>query len=57
VEIENPLPDDDARPAESNRMALDNIRQRLALAYEEGARLRVRRDETIFRVDLTVPIQ
>ncbi|RFF31103.1 sensor histidine kinase [Wenzhouxiangella sediminis] len=54
-EVVNPLPADSARPAESNRMALDNIRQRLALAYEEGARLKTRREAGCFRVELTVP--
>ena len=54
-EIVNPLPGDSARPAESNRMALDNIRQRLALAYEEGARLRTHREEGRFRVELMLP--
>lgn len=54
-EIVNPLPDEAARPAESNRMALDNIRQRLALAYEEGARLKTRREDGRFRVELTLP--
>lgn len=55
-EIVNPVPDESARPAESNRMALDNIRQRLALAYEEGARLRTHREEGRFRVELTLPV-
>jgi two-component system sensor histidine kinase AlgZ len=54
-EITNPVPDDAARPPESNRMALENIRQRLALAYEEGARLRTRREDGQFRVELTLP--
>lgn len=54
-EIVNPVPDESARPAESNRMALDNIRQRLALAYEEGARLKTRREDGQFRVELVVP--
>ncbi len=54
-EVVNPLPDDSARPAESNRMALDNIRQRLALAYEEGARLKTHREDGRFRVELILP--
>ncbi len=54
-EIVNPVPGDSARPAESNRMALDNIRQRLALAWEEGARLRTRREDGHFHVELIVP--
>lgn len=54
-EIVNPVPDDSARPPESNRMALDNIRQRLALAYEEGARLKTHREKGRFRVELILP--
>lgn len=54
-EIINPLADDSARPPESNRLALDNIRQRLALAFEEGAGLKVRRDKGTFRAELTLP--
>lgn len=54
-EIVNPVPEEAARPAESNRMALDNIRQRLVLAYEDGARLKTRREDGRFRVELTVP--
>jgi len=53
--IVNPVPEASARPAESNRMALDNIRQRLALAYEEGARLRTNREGNEFRVELVLP--
>ncbi len=54
-EITNPLAEHNARPAESNRLALDNIRQRLALAFEEGAGLKTRRDKTTFRAELTLP--
>lgn len=54
-EVVNPVADEAARPAESNRMALDNIRQRLALAYEEGARLRTHREGNEFRVELVLP--
>lgn len=53
--VTNPLAETSARPAESNRMALDNIRQRLALAWEEGAKLKTRREDGHFRVELTVP--
>jgi two-component system sensor histidine kinase AlgZ len=55
-EVVNPVPDEAARPAESNRMALDNIRQRLALAWEEGAYLRTHRENKQFRVELVIPL-
>ncbi|NBB93056.1 MAG: sensor histidine kinase [Gammaproteobacteria bacterium] len=54
-EITNPLPDTEGQVREGNRMALDNIRQRLALAYEEGARLKIGREDGRFRVELTLP--
>lgn len=54
--IENPVPADEPDPAEGNRMALDNIRQRLELAYEEGARLRTWREDGRFHVELIVPV-
>lgn len=56
--IENPLPDetDDIGQADGNRMALDNVRQRLALAWEEGARLKTGREDGPYRVELVLPI-
>ena len=56
--IENPLPDetDDIGQADGNRMALDNVRQRLALAWEEGARLKTRRESDRFFVEIVLPI-
>lgn len=53
--IENTVPEDES-PAPGNRTALDNIRQRLELAYEEGARLRTRREDGRFVVELVLPI-
>jgi len=55
-EIVNPVAEASARPAESNRMALENIRQRLALAWEEGAYLKTHREEKRFRVELVIPL-
>ncbi|WP_376693782.1 sensor histidine kinase [Wenzhouxiangella sp. EGI_FJ10409] len=55
-EIVNPVPEASARPAESNRMALENIRQRLALAWEEGAYLKTHREYKRFRVELVIPL-
>lgn len=53
--ITNPVSDNPERPPESNGTALDNIRQRLALAYEEGARLRTHRQGNEFCVELVLP--
>lgn len=53
--IENPVPADEPDQADGNRMALDNIRQRLELAWEEGARLRTWREDGRFHVELIVP--
>ncbi len=56
-QIENPVPgDEDAGLARGNRMALDNVRQRLALAWEEGARLRTRQEGGCFSAELVLPI-
>lgn len=54
--ISNPLPDPDSRPAEGNRTALDNIRQRLALAYEERYGLKTRIEDGYFIAELTIPV-
>ena len=53
-EIENPLPEG-GKPRNGNQTALANIRQRLALAYDERAGLKIDRDEHQFRVVLTLP--
>jgi two-component system sensor histidine kinase AlgZ len=55
VRVENPLPPDPAHRRAGNGTALDNIRQRLALAYEEGAGLKTDRLGSIFRATLTLP--
>ncbi|MEN1726914.1 MAG: histidine kinase [Pseudomonadota bacterium] len=55
VTIENPIPQH-ARPHhEGNGTALDNIRQRLDLAYEEGAQLKTQTLSHSFRTVLTLP--
>ncbi|WP_147306655.1 MULTISPECIES: sensor histidine kinase [unclassified Wenzhouxiangella] len=55
--IENPVPAKDSKPVPGNRTALENIRQRLELAWEEGAHLRTRRDGNTFRVELLLPLE
>lgn len=54
--IDNPVPEDDDAGSVGNQMALDNIRQRLELAYEEGARLKTQQEDGRFRAELIVPI-
>ena len=56
--IENPLPDraESGQASDGNRMALDNVRQRLDLAWEEGARLRTRQEDGRFSAELVLPV-
>ncbi|WP_376695669.1 sensor histidine kinase [Wenzhouxiangella sp. EGI_FJ10305] len=54
--IENPVPAEESASAPGNRTALENIRQRLELAWEEGAHLRTRRDGNTFCVELVLPL-
>jgi len=53
ITVRNPLPEADAlRTREGNRVALENIRQRLELAYGDRARLQVQ--ESLQRFEVTV---
>ena len=59
--VENPWPGDDEKPAPSraaigNRMALDNIRQRLELAYGERASLKTDSTAELFSAEIRVPV-
>ena len=54
--IENPLADGESGSSAGNRTALDNIRQRLELAYGERGRLKIERDGGVFRATLTLPL-
>ncbi len=55
--VENPLPSPDQPQRQGNRTALENIRQRLALAYEEGASLKTEKTDSMFRAVLTLPLK
>lgn len=59
VEVTNPMPPDTAAKTSGNRVAVDNIAQRLNLIYGEGARLELGRDLRleggVFRVRLVLP--
>lgn len=54
--ISNTLPDNDARSRAGNGIALDNIRQRLALMFQQQAQLHCSRIEQQFRVKLVLPL-
>jgi two-component system sensor histidine kinase AlgZ len=54
IEIDNPRPAQ-ARRRDGNRMAQDNVRQRLALAFGEAARLSVTEDAESYRVNVRIP--
>ena len=56
IEVRNPLPPaSDARRRQGNRIALENIRHRLALAYEKPAKVTNVVDSDCYRVTLWIP--
>jgi len=60
LRVENPWPGDREMPAASgtnggNQMALDNIRQRLELAYGDRASLKIDRTADLFSAEIRVP--
>lgn len=59
VEVENPLPPGESRDSHGNRIAVDNIAQRLSLIYGDAARLELGRDQKlegpVFRARLVLP--
>lgn len=60
VEVENPVPPDDAPGGHGNRIAIDNIAQRLQLIYGDNALLELGRDRNvtgvIYRARLSLPL-
>ncbi len=54
IEIDNPRPSR-ARRRDGNRMAQDNVRQRLALAFGEDAGLTVTEEAESYRVNVRIP--
>ena len=58
LRISNPVCADSSNPRVSgNRLALDNIRQRLELAYDNRATMQLEKNESSFCVTLSIPIQ
>jgi two-component system sensor histidine kinase AlgZ len=60
VEVENPLPPQDVEKKHGNRIAVDNIAQRLQLIYGDRALLELGHDRNIegpiFRARMTLPL-
>ena len=57
LEVENPLPTQHGRASNGNRMAQDNIRQRLALAYGDRARMDIDHTQDRYAVRLRLPLE
>ncbi len=58
LQVCNPLPEQQVSPArEGNQVAIDNIQQRLALAWPGKSSVEVRRENGEYRVTLTFPYQ
>jgi two-component system sensor histidine kinase AlgZ len=57
VSITNPVPKDSDDNGGGHRMALDNIRQRLEAHYQDQASMDLRRNNEIFEVVLTIPLE
>lgn len=57
IEVSNPVPDNEGRSGAGNGMALDNIRERLALHYDEEASMTVTKADGHFRVRIVLPIK
>ncbi|MEW6167367.1 MAG: histidine kinase [Pseudomonadota bacterium] len=59
IEVTNPMAGGDGTPSRGNRIAIDNIAQRLNLIYGDGARLEMGRDLRleggVFRARLVLP--
>jgi two-component system, LytTR family, sensor histidine kinase AlgZ len=57
--VTNPMAGGDGTPSRGNRIAIDNIAQRLNLIYGDGARLEMGRDLRleggVFRARLVLP--
>ncbi|MGH8378951.1 MAG: sensor histidine kinase [Gammaproteobacteria bacterium] len=55
IEISNPLPPAGSTRRHGNQMALDNVRQRLVLAWPDRASLSITADDGVYRVHLHFP--
>ena len=55
--LSNPLPSEDYPRKQGNRMALENIRERLDAHYGDTARLSLEEGDELFTVNLTLPME
>ena len=55
LSVRNPLPVDKLRAGPGNRIAVDNIRERLELAFGPRARLSTAIDATHYEVSIAIP--
>lgn len=55
IKVENPCPERDTAPHPGSRMALQNIRERLALLFDVEARYQVESGKDFYRVEITLP--
>ncbi|MDJ0927237.1 MAG: histidine kinase [Gammaproteobacteria bacterium] len=55
LSVRNPLPVDKLRSGPGNRIAVDNIRERLQLAFGQRARLSTAIDATHYQVSIAIP--
>lgn len=56
LEVLNPVPEEQ-RPSRGERLALNNIRERLRLIYEGRARLKASRHDNVHHVILSIPLK
>ncbi len=55
ITISNPMPTEPTRVSQGSQIALENIRQRLQLAYPGKGRLEVHKQDGYYRVTLCIP--
>jgi two-component system sensor histidine kinase AlgZ len=55
IRVENPCAAREAVPHPGNKMALQNIRERLALLFDVEARYKVENGADFYRVEITLP--
>ena len=55
ISVRNPLPPKEARASAGNRIAVENIRERLQLAFGQRARLSTAIDTTHYEVSIAFP--
>ncbi|HEU0219545.1 MAG TPA: histidine kinase [Gallionella sp.] len=55
LKVENPCASGGAAPHDGNKMALRNIRERLALLFDVEARYKVESGKEFYRVEITLP--